>query len=252
MFTRKHGWLYGLQKHQFANGSNQQMPRQPHFVRPDFSEYVVHFTKDAEPYSHKTETRPELQAITPQSAKDRLISILNSRRLYATRQNWTNLPAVCFTECTWASLLDHASHYSKYGLGFSKSFLFSQGGGPAIYLPPDLFASQQKHVGATTPPFAPKLWSFMTPFCPPYAPPKYKDDYWKGRKPIDFTHEREWRFPRDLTFTLKHVAFVVVATYDDMAKAPKPLKDGIGRENWLIMENYERIEELWPVHRLPS
>jgi hypothetical protein len=222
------------------------------FIRPDFSDYVVHFSKDAAPYSHKSETIEELRGIANQTAKDRLINILSSGVLYSTRMNWTNRPAVCFTECTWASLLDHASRYSKYGLGFSKSYLFSHDGGPAVYLPPGLLAHQEKHVGKSLPPFAPDLWSFVTPFCPPYATSAYKNRFWKNKKTIDYTHEREWRVPHDLSFNIKDVAFVIVATYEDMASAPKHLKDGVGRKNWIIMENYEKIEDLWPVHHIPK
>ena len=41
-------------------------------------------------------------------------------------------------------------------------------------------------------------------------------------------------------------------SYEDMAKAPKPLKDAIGRENWVILSNYRKIEQLWPQHRLDT
>ncbi len=44
---------------------------------------------------------------------------------------------------------------------------------------------------------------------------------------------------------------MIVADYEHMAKAPKPLKDTIGRKKWLLMDNYERIERIWPVHRIP-
>ena len=223
----------------------------PKFIRPDFSEYVVHFTKNAAPVSAKTETNPALKKIGSQTAKQRLLSILKTEKLYATRMPWTNQPAICFTECTWSSLLDHSARYSRYGLGFKKSYLFSRGGGPAIYLTPGLLEHQKKHTGKSLRPFDPKLWAFMTPFCPPYAPQKYKDDFWKKPKSIDYSHEREWRVPHDLDFKLKDVVFVIVASYDDMAKAPKLLKDGIGRDNWLLMDNYEKIEALWPVHKLP-
>ena len=220
-------------------------------VRPDFSEFVVHFTKDAAPITSKTESDPSLQAIAGTSAADRLVAILTGCCLRATRMPWTNRPAVCFTECTWASLLDHAKRYSRFGIGFSKHFLFARGGGPAIYLTPGLLEHQKKHVGTGKTPFDDTLYAFMTPFCPPYAPKKYRDQFWNRVKTVDFTHEREWRVPHDLDFNLTDVAFVVVAKYEDMAKAPKALKDAIGRDKWLIMDNYERIERLWPVHKLP-
>ena len=220
------------------------------FIRPDFSDYVVHFTKNAAPFSAKTETMAALKKIAPQTAKERLYSILKTGKLFATRMPWTNQPAICFTECTWSSLLDHAGNYSRYGLGFSKSYLFSRGGGPAIYLAPGLLEHQRRHAGSS-PPFHPNVWAFMTPFCPPYAPKRYKDKFWNKSKSIDYSHEREWRVPHDLDFRLKDVAFVIVASYEDMAKAPKLLKDNIGRENWLLMDNYEKIERLWPVHQMP-
>jgi len=79
----------------------------------------------------------------------------------------------------------------------------------------------------------------------------YRAKYWPKAKDIDFSHEREWRIPHDLVFDLSKVSFVIVDTYEDMAQAPKELKDAIGRENWLIMSNWERVEKLWPVHQVP-
>lgn len=35
-----------------------------------------------------------------------------------------------------------------------------------------------------------------------------------------------------------------------MAMFPQDLKDAIGRDTFLLMDNYTRIEELWPVHNL--
>lgn len=218
--------------------------------RPDFSEYVVHFTKDGPPIA-TPESGDKASAVHTLSAKERLFSVLSSGEIWATRMPWTNKPAVCFTECTWASLLFHAQHYSKYGVGFKKDFLFATGGGPAIYLPPGLMEHQKSHVGSGNLPFHPYLYAFVTPFIPPYAPQPYKDKFWLNKPPIDYSHEREWRVPHDLVFVLSKVAFVIVDTYEDMAQAPTSLKDAIGRQNWLIMANYERIEDFWPLHHLP-
>ena len=128
----------------------------PKLIRPDFSEYVVHFTRDEIPKSTGS-----------LSAKDRLFQILAECCVKASVMAWTNRSAVCFTECTWASLLDHANRYSRYGLGFSKAYLFRHGGAPAIYLPPGLMEHQKRHVGTGKQPFDPVLFSFVTPFCPP-------------------------------------------------------------------------------------
>ncbi len=217
--------------------------------RPDFSMYVVHFTKDAAPIS-AVKSPDETAAIVPLSAKDRLLRILSEKQIRAIRMPWTNKLAVCFTECTWTSLFAHASQYSRYGLGLRKEFLFEAGGAPAIYMPPALLERQKVHVGPGKEPFDEQLFAFLTPFAPPYMPKSYKTKHWAHKKYVDFSHEREWRVPHDVTFDLSKVCFVIVDKYEDMAKAPQDLKDGIGRENWLIMSNWERVEELWPVHQV--
>ena len=218
--------------------------------RPDFSDYVVHFTKDAPPIVEEQD-EPGAADLAALSAKERLFSILHSGQIIATRMPWTNRPAVCFTECTWGSLLFHAERYSRFGVGFHKGFLFAAGGGPAIYLPPGLMEHQRALVPPGTLAFHPQLFAFMTPFVPPYAPHEYRERFWQGKRPIDFSHEREWRVPHTLAFALDRVAFVIVDRYEDMAQAPRPLKDAIGRDNWLIMANYERIEHFWPLHYIP-
>jgi hypothetical protein len=43
---------------------------------------------------------------------------------------------------------------------------------------------------------------------------------------------------------------VIVPNYDVVAKFPAALKDGIGRNNFIMIENYSQIEKLWPVHIL--
>ena len=213
--------------------------------------YVVHFTKDAHPISSDM-PGVDLGSITSMSAKERIFSILREQRIMATKMPWTNKPAVCFTECTWPSLMGHAQRYSTYGVGFRKEFLFAAGGGPAFYMPPHILKRQKDHVGGDKVPFDPQLYSFLTPFVPFYAPQAYKDEHWNGKSPVDFSHEREWRVPHDLVFTTDRVQFVLVDTYEDMAQAPKELKDAVGREKWIIMSVYRKIEELWPTHQLPE
>jgi hypothetical protein len=212
--------------------------------QPDFSDFIVHFTKSAPPYC-AAKHGDNVKDITLLGARDRLFAILQTGRLRATPMPWTNKPAVCFTECTWPSLLTHARRYSPFGIGLKKSFLFERGGGPAIYLRQDLW--QRQKAGGD---FDSRLFAFITPFAPEYAPSAYLENDWKGREPCDYTYEREWRIPVDLHFTLPDVAFVTVDTYEDMAKAPKTLKDAIGRDNWVILSNYRKIEQLWPQHRL--
>ncbi len=227
------------------------MKPDPH-SRPDFSQFVVHFTKDGATCGAATETVPVVQNIGKQHARERLFSILDERKIRATRMPWTNRSAICFSECTWGGLLYHSRQYSQFGLGFSKAYLFSRGGGPAIYLTPGLLEHQKTHTGPSALPFDPQLYAFVTPFIPTYAPKAYKEKFWKKDNPVDYSHEREWRVPHDLDFEYSHVEFVIVSKYEDMAQAPKLFKDAIGRDRWLIMENYSKIERLWPLHLVPD
>jgi hypothetical protein len=50
---------------------------------------------------------------------------------------------------------------------------------------------------------------------PQYAPDDHLETYWKGKAPLDYSHEREWRVPKDLPFELSDVGFIIVDTYMD-------------------------------------
>ena len=191
-------------------------------MRPDHTRFVAHFTKGADAF-------------------DKLVSILTQQVIRAGNLPWTDLPAVCFTECPWWSLLDHATRYSPYGIGFTKAHIFAAGGGPAIYVRPDHFQKQQ---------WINDVKALSTPFWPAYRPDALKTDDYLNGKTIDYSHEREWRVPHDLSFDRKRVPFVILDTYEDMARFPKELKDDIGRENFILMDMYRKIEQLWPTHQV--
>ena len=191
-------------------------------ARPDQSDYLAHFTKGEDAY-------------------DRLVSILNSKRIHAGNLPWTNNPAACFTECPWPSLLGHAEHYSPYGVGFFKYHVFAAGGGPAYYVRADHWKKQQWTAHVKT---------FATPFWPEYRPTELKSTEFLGGKTIDYSHEREWRVPHDFSFEHEQVSFVLVKDYEDMARFPGELKDAIGRQRFIIMDIYRNIERLWPIHNV--
>jgi len=220
--------------------------------RPDFSDYVAHFTKSGAPCGAADSPDDAAIKIASGTAYERLVSILESRKILATPMPWTGLPAVAFTECPWWSMVDHARRYSPYGLGFAKPRLFAAGGGPALYVRPDLYNKQRQYVDRDNPEiegFHPHVHAFVTPYVPDAAPKSFKDQHWGGGY-LDFSHEREWRVPHDFKFQYGQVEFVVVDTYEDVAKLPKELKDQIGRERFLIMDVYRQIERLWPTHLL--
>jgi hypothetical protein len=207
-------------------------------ARPDISDYLAHFTTDRPPVV-SNEPRNPTNDVTGTSAYERLISIVQSKMIRASLLPWAKRNAVCFTECPWASLIDHADAYSPYGIGFTKRDVFADGGGPVYYVRPDHWDKQT---------WDPHLRTFATPFSPKYRPTALQDDKYLYGKTIDYSHEREWRVPHDFTFDYRDISFVVVKTYEDMAKFPQPLKDAIGRDRFLIMEIYRNIERLWPVH----
>ena len=189
-------------------------------MRPDQSDYLAHFTKGEKAYEN-------------------LISILRDRVILAGNLPWTGKPAVCFTECPWSSLLAHASQYSPFGIGFTKPHVFAAGGGPAYYVRADHYKKQE---------WADHTHTFVTPFWPQYRPASLKGVEFLDGKTVDYAHEREWRVPHQFTFSIEQVKFVILNNYVDMAKFLGELKDGIGREKFILMDMYRKVEELWPTH----
>lgn len=209
--------------------------------KPDFSQYLAHFTTDGEPKG-STEGNP-VGDVASMSAFERLISILNEKKIRASSMPWTGAHAVCFTECPWSSLLSHTKAYSPYGIGFHKKIVFAKHGGPALYIRPDHYNKQLTFKQG----FDNHLLPFVTPFSPTYRPYSMKTAKYDIGD-CDYSHEREWRVPHDFPFDYKDVMFIVLKTYKDMAAFPQELKDAIGREKFILMDNYKMIETLWPVH----
>lgn len=205
--------------------------------RPDQSFFLAHFTKNGKDFD--SSNLKESPTISEMSAFDRLISILSEKSIKASALPWTNKPAVCFTECPWGSLLRHAEQYSCYGIGFTKKLVYSRGGNPVIYANPKLFHSQK---------WDDEAYTFVTPFVPRYAPDSIKNiDPFNG-KAIDYSHEREWRTPRDFGFQYVYVAFVILKSVRDLQRIPESIINEIGLEKFIFMDTYKKIEELWPTH----
>jgi hypothetical protein len=208
-------------------------------ARPDFSYYLGHFTKDKKPDGYKEKSNQALAATEGKSAFDRLKSILTDKKIVAGTLPWNKKDAVCLTECPWSSLIAHSKVYSPYAIGFNKAFIFGTGGAPAFYVRADQFNRQQ---------WDNLLFTFTTPFWPAYRPKKKNQE--KEFPTIDYSHEREWRVPHDLTFTYDAIEFVILNRYKDLAELDREIKDAIGREKFFFMEMYEKIETLWPVHNI--
>jgi hypothetical protein len=207
-------------------------------IRPDFTDLLAHFTTNRQPVG-KTDPKNPVTEKAKGFAFSRLVSILTDKKIIASTMPWTGSHAVCFTECPWTSLLDHTKSYSPYGIGFKKGLIFSRNGSPVFYVRADQYDKQNWH---------PHLRAFVTPFWPAYRPKSL--DSKSEFKTCDYSHEREWRVPHDFQFEYDQIEFVVVDKYEDLAKFPRDLKDAIGREKFLLMDNYRKIETLWPVHNL--
>ncbi len=192
------------------------------------SNFVAHFTKDG-------------KSDDDGRAYDNLVSILEGKVIKASEMPWTKNPAVCFTECPWSSLLNHIKNYSPFGIGFSKPRVFAAGGGPAYYVRADHWPKQQwdNHIK-----------TFVTPFWPSYRPKPDKIGGPLKDRTVDYSHEREWRVPHDFTFEYDQIEFIVLPDYKSMAQLPRQIKDEIGRDKFILVEVYKRIEQLWPTHVL--
>src|SRR5690606_28454829 len=118
---------------------------------------------------------------------DRLISILQNKKITASMMPWTGSKAVCFTEFPWSSLIENTNFYSPYGVGFNRQFIFSMNGAPVYYVRADQFNKQKWHE---------HIKSFVTPFWPTYRPESLNKK--TTFLDCDYTHEREWRVPHDL------------------------------------------------------
>ena len=173
------------------------------------------------------------------SARDKLISILKEKKIRASKVAWTDQSVVCFTECPWSSLLRHAKAYSPYGIGFTKKLVYSRNGNPVFYVNPSLYGKEDWNVS---------VYPFVTPFVPIYAADKVKNQKPFYGKPVDYSHEREWRVAKDFSFQYTYLRFVILDKYQDLDFIPEEIKTEVGLDKFIFMDTYRKIEELWPTH----
>lgn len=208
--------------------------------RPDFSEFLSHFTKDGD-YCNSNQC-PDVSPFRKMNAFQRLCSILNMKEIKASKMPWTNLPGVCFTECPWSSLLAHTQNYSNYGIGFTKEFIYKNNGSPVFYMRKKIINIIEKYIKDS------KILETILTNVTPYSP-LYETEYMRHQiKLVDYTHEREWRIPTDLTFKYEDIKFLILARHEDYDFLPQEFIEVFDRDKIIIMNNYRKIEELWPVH----
>lgn len=205
--------------------------------RPDFSNYLIHFTKGVKPCVEKD--NPATSFAKGKSARDRLVSILKQRTIKSSTLPWVKREAVCFTECIWGSLLAHAKKYSPYGIGFSKEHIFNHGGNPIFYVRPKLYENQKWNED---------VHIFTSPFLPEYSNEKMRST--PNARRVDYTHEREWRIPNELQFEYSDIEFIILKSHKDLPFIPSTIRTLIGERKFIFMENYQMVEKIWPLHKV--
>ena len=177
----------------------------------DFSPYVFHFTS----YGAMKPVRERLNGIgkgegnasdlvnllrtaDDESAKT-LRAMLSSGVVEARHFSKDYAAAVCLTECTLAGVLTHSSRYGRYGLVFPKSVVYGYEARPLAYVPDEIRRFYKK----STDEIIQKNALYVTILRPPQG----------GGRIQDYTHEREWRCPRDIPVS-EAVALIVAKAAD--------------------------------------
>lgn len=202
----------------------------------DYSPLVVHFTKEPDRALVMDKlivnTHP-LFTYRDISAKERLLSILTNKIIYASPMPFlpNNSEAVCFTECIWDALISLADRYSPYGIVFSKQLVFEKGGGPALYIRGDSLSTIQSNMP-----------SCIEPLVVPFDP----DGILAHGVHLNWVHEREWRLPTALEFEYSDIQYVIVANIRDAFDIIQHIgSQHIPEENCIPMDVYRTIRKVW-------
>jgi len=193
----------------------------------DLTNEVVHFTGRQGMANDRID--PEIQKL---NSAARLARILETRTMnaYQVFHGYFGDPVVCFTEATEAGLakLVDVNRYHAWGLGFTKSWVFQQGGGPALYIRGDMWDEFQVNdaISKRLKAFGTKYWPGVvddTPAPQSEGQPKKLSVCVSSTltKPNEWAHEREWRIPRI------EEAPTVSFDYADVAALVAPSREGL-------------------------
>ena len=152
---------------------------------------------------------------------DVLVKILTEKRLKGSdpRKSFVhgNSPVVCFQDAPLDSIAEHIAYeswvhaqwnrYSGCGLTFSKGFIYSKGGRPVIYDDP---ARAKQYLPDTAEHWRIVAFNLTDP-----------------ARIVDWTHEREWRVPRELNFerTSASVVLDTKASYREFVSKCRNISD---------------------------
>ena len=177
-------------------------------IRFDLSDKLIHFFRDVDAESSDSPPMPEHFAFnsfveeTKYPALFLLRSAIRMERLWATwsvrggaRTIYGPRPAVCFSEMPLSAFLESSAARSKkgeamtsYALTFGKRALYDCGANPVIYGLSNRQASPPPGKGG-----GPRIFpESVLPHDEQYRYVTYAPTL---NRPIDWTHEREWRLP---------------------------------------------------------
>jgi hypothetical protein len=176
-------------------------------VRYDLSDKIIHFFRSVDPNNMDSPPLPEHWGFNSIENWDEPFSpffmLRNAIRLGCLWATWSERngrrtiygrdPVVCFTEMPIAAFIEagqdrssHGEHMSPYGLVFNKESLFKKDARPVIYgLSGDV--SVKNHPDGSR-----RILEDQLPLREQFRYVTYNPT---GTKPIDWTHEREWRWP---------------------------------------------------------
>jgi hypothetical protein len=202
-------------------------------VRFDLSDWLIHFFRDIDLESSNSIIFPELMGWGNIAEDIKYSSLFMLRcairhgRLWATwsfrnnvRTIYGSSPAVCFTEMPIAAFLEsgeararRGEAMSQFALIFPKKDLFEIGANPVIY---------GLDNRSYCPPFGKKgeariIDSSVLPENEQYRYVTYNP---ASRKPIDWSHEREWRWPYRGSYSHVEEALEDYGVVDDVLSIP--------------------------------
>ena len=175
--------------------------------RADITGMVAHLTKPAPDVDTKGMDDSKIAV----SATANLIQILKDGKIRGSTTDKGFIvgktPAVCFQDVPHSGLIQNVEHealrrkqfpwerirYCGVGLCFSKIYVYGQGGRPVIYDKTEILKRTLSEA---------EYWRIVN------------FDLGDFNNIIDWTHEREWRLPKDMTFKLNTASRPHIVLYD--------------------------------------